>query len=143
MRPHTVYVENCNTDGWVRLVTPYDAAFVEAFKSEVPHGDRQWSPDERSWKVRDNWKGDLLELCRQYFAKAEDRTAAQLAPGPDVLQVPQHYRELCLLPSAPQELVKQAYRIFVRLYHPDHGGTHEEMVTLNRAYQAICEERGW
>jgi len=53
------------------------------------------------------------------------------------------YRVLGLHPSAPDDLVKLAYRFWARRLHPDRGGSAEAMVRLNRAYEEITKERGW
>lgn len=57
----------------------------------------------------------------------------------------QHYRSdsahsvLHLLPSAPQELIKSAYRTLALLYHPDHGGDVSKMQKLNQAYEKLTK----
>ena len=53
------------------------------------------------------------------------------------------YQALGLDPSAPDELVKLAYKLLSHRLHPDHGGSAEAMARLNRAYQEIAQMRGW
>jgi len=42
-----------------------------------------------------------------------------------------------LLEGAPLELVKAAYKTLARLYHPDQGGSEDEMKRINVAYKNI------
>ena len=53
------------------------------------------------------------------------------------------YQALGLDPSAPDDLVKLAYKLLSHKLHPDHGGSAEAMARLNRAYQEIAQMRGW
>ncbi len=48
------------------------------------------------------------------------------------------YVTLHLLPSAPPELVKVAYRCLAQIYHPDRGGDEERMKAINRAYEKLA-----
>ncbi len=45
--------------------------------------------------------------------------------------------------DATKEEVTQAYREKAEKAHPDKGGTHEEMVKVNAAYEAIMMFKGW
>jgi len=48
-----------------------------------------------------------------------------------------HYGSLLLLSTAPPELVKAAYRCLSKLYHPDLGGSDDQMAEISKAYKAI------
>jgi curved DNA-binding protein CbpA len=45
---------------------------------------------------------------------------------------------LHLLPDAPPELIKAAYRELAKLNHPDKGGNEEAMKLLNEAYAKLA-----
>jgi hypothetical protein len=45
--------------------------------------------------------------------------------------------------DATQEEVRKAYKAAARKAHPDAGGSNEEMMKINAAYEAICRFRGW
>jgi len=63
--------------------------------------------------------------------------------GPPTL-VPDNYKTLHLLPSAPEEVVKAAYKALMRLGHSDKtNGSDERAKALNEARDAIYKERGW
>lgn len=49
------------------------------------------------------------------------------------------YAILHLLPSAPLEVARAAYRALALQAHPDHGGSAAEMQRLNGAIEAITE----
>jgi len=66
-------------------------------------------------------------------------TATEAPPPGDL----PHGRDpaLYLLPGATPALVQAAYRTPARLYHPDAGGNHDAMTTLNSAYETLKEAR--
>lgn len=41
--------------------------------------------------------------------------------------------------NASQDEIKKAYRQKAVMLHPDHGGKHEEMVQLNKAYELVVK----
>lgn len=53
------------------------------------------------------------------------------------------YRVLGIHPSAPDDLVKLAYKWLAQRCHPDRGGSNEAMARLNQAYDQIARERKW
>lgn len=46
-------------------------------------------------------------------------------------------------PSATKDEVKKAYKSKAWKAHPDHGGSNEDMMKVNAAYEAITRVRGW
>lgn len=50
------------------------------------------------------------------------------------------YAELHLLPSAPESVVKAAYKALVSIYHPDKGGDNEKFLKITEAYKKIVED---
>jgi DnaJ-class molecular chaperone len=45
--------------------------------------------------------------------------------------------------DATEAEVKAAYRKKAAQHHPDRGGSSEQMVKINAAYEVICRFRGW
>lgn len=45
--------------------------------------------------------------------------------------------------EAPEEVVKAVYRARAKAAHPDAGGSEEQMMKVNAAYEVICKARGW
>jgi hypothetical protein len=59
------------------------------------------------------------------------KTVTRTPPEPD------HYAVLHLLPSAPPEVVKAAWRALIAREHPDAGGEHAAATRINRAYAVL------
>lgn len=45
--------------------------------------------------------------------------------------------------NATKDEVKRAFKKKAWKAHPDHGGSNEEMIKVNAAYEAISRVRGW
>jgi curved DNA-binding protein CbpA len=48
-----------------------------------------------------------------------------------------HYEVLQVSPRADPEVIRAAYRILARKYHPDHGGDAQLMIALNDAWDVL------
>lgn len=53
------------------------------------------------------------------------------------------YKILGVEQNATKEEINKAFKKKAWKAHPDHGGSHEEMVKVNAAYEAIWQFRGW
>jgi curved DNA-binding protein CbpA len=51
--------------------------------------------------------------------------------------MPDFYEVLQVQPSAEREVVRAAYRVLARKYHPDHGGDARRMIALNDAWDVL------
>lgn len=51
--------------------------------------------------------------------------------------MPDYYEVLQVNPSAEPEVIRAAYRILARKYHPDHGGDAVRMIALNDAWDVL------
>ena len=51
--------------------------------------------------------------------------------------MPDFYEVLQVHPSAEPEVIRAAYRILARKYHPDHGGDPRRMMALNDAWDVL------
>jgi curved DNA-binding protein CbpA len=51
--------------------------------------------------------------------------------------VADYYEVLQVHPSADAEVIRAAYRILARKYHPDHGGDPRRMIALNDAWDVL------
>ncbi len=109
----------------------------------------RYDPDEREWTLpaysiarlqrwasawasREEWDA----IPRNGERRQGHSECAQDAPGASLAQA---YATLHLLPSAPPEVVQAAHRALVKTNHPDIGGSHAVMVSLNKAVDAIRE----
>lgn len=116
------------------LAFDYSADMVTAIKTYIPGRQRKWCPDTRQWWFKQEAQLTMLQLAERFCGNVvhvqEDGCLAPAVPSELVAA----YSALHLLPSAPDELVKHAYRVMCRLYHPDKGGTTREMQRVNEAY---------
>ncbi len=53
------------------------------------------------------------------------------------------YEILGVKPNATKDEVKQAYKKKAWNAHPDRGGSNNEMMKVNAAFEAISSVRGW
>jgi hypothetical protein len=121
-------------------------AAIAALKNCVQPMDRAWRPATKSWCVDASAEfemGEWLALCRSNFnaevtratEKQKERREGRAAPKP----APDPFAALYLLPSAPVEVVRAAYRALATLHHPDHGGDAERMKAINAAYSEATQ----
>jgi hypothetical protein len=138
----------------MRIRGTYDANFVTELK--VGLSSRVWDAKTREWVVDVDERISALRLIKKYYSTViednepplERKTSSQEKAEPVTHNVAmpteKDYAVLHLLPTAPVELVKVAYRTLAKLYHPDTN--HEpdaakRMIRLNRAYEAIVKKQ--
>jgi hypothetical protein len=121
------------------------AFLIEALKDRIPAYDRTYSPASREWLIDasaradlEMWLDDARAVCGASVewqpSKGKERPRTRTKPrnetnAPAVLH---------LLPSAPPELIRAAFKCLVQLHHPDKpGGDTEAMQRLNEAYERL------
>lgn len=127
-------------NGWtVELRFPFSRELVDDLKSGIPACQRSWDPDRKVWTVfgSERWANLAVDFLLEAFPYAKivrpiERPIRQTATASN-----DPYRALHLLPTAPPELVKSAYRTLSKLNHPDHGGDTVAMQQLNGAYAEL------
>jgi hypothetical protein len=123
--------------GGIELRFPYNAGLVELLKSEIPAYARSYDPDDKTWTVTSAYAARAVDLLLKHFPDARiERPGARLGSTPQH-SIARPFAVLHLLPSAPPELVDAAYRTLAKLAHPDRGGSHEHMVQLTAAHDAV------
>jgi len=141
----------------VRIITPYVEAFKLAIHEAIPWRSRHFDWDTKTWIVRQPFVNDALEIAHQHFDRMDELRPAngQTEGSPSSAsssssaghglaeclgRVRGMYREeseVHLLPDAPLPVVPAAYRAMALLVHPDRGGSHEQMVAVNKAYEIL------
>ncbi len=121
-------------------------AALTAFKLIVSEDLRRWNRQSRAWLVNrsaplEQW----LDYVQSEFgaevieeiggAGGQSEAANNLANNQG-----DAYTALHLLPSAPIEVIKAAYRALAILCHPDRGGDEEAMKRVNIAYESITRQ---
>lgn len=120
-------------DEWVAFDTPYDAEWISQLKNTIPPRGRVWDKIERRWEIAPQYSAFVRNLCEHTFGPASD--AAFFTPAAAPSRGP--YADLWLLPGAPLEVVKAAYRALTRIHHPDRGGSTADMQRINQAYTVL------
>jgi len=142
----TIYVARTYSGFHIKLKSDNPNAFrlcIDTLKSAITPDMRSYNPATREWFVDEDAAGRMrrwLDYCRaNLYAEVEwldgeayaDPEAEWTPPKPKPIDP---YVTLHLLPSAPPEVVKAAYRALAVLNHPDKGGDEEKMKRLNEAY---------
>lgn len=118
----------------------YDRGFIEALKASVPSNFRRYLPDPKLWWIADPYFSTVLRLGYIWFDEVIDKTRPESKPEPKPTPaITTPHSILFLLPTAPEPVVKAAYRALSKMYHPDAGGDAEQMKLINWAYEAIGE----
>jgi len=127
--------------------TPYLESFVDALKREIPAWGRAWDKGHKMWHVDLAYRWELQSLLDHYYGEWRSVSPAELGLEPEAGQrrarqaagacEADRYAALHLLPTAPPELVKAAYRCLAMLNHPDRGGDTRAMQVINEAYEAL------
>jgi hypothetical protein len=137
----------------------------EVFRSAVaviralPTSDREYLPDDRLWWISESGMRQLARELREVGEAlmrhesvgeerendpwirrmAEEAMRQQNAQRREVVVPPdiaEGFKQLHLQPSAPEELIKAAYRVLSKRVHPDvAGGDHLSMVRLGKAHE--------
>ena len=114
--------------GWVDLVTPYRADFVDALKSQIQPSHRQWDPAMKVWHVQDMFLEKVIDMLGKYFDEVttdlvEEKSAISGNLWTEVFK------------AIPKDTADKVYYALAMAVHPDHGGSNEQMTLLNKAYQ--------
>jgi hypothetical protein len=147
--PSTIKIKITNAaDGYgVKISTPDRDAFafaIDELKNVVPSNCRTYDPTKKFWTITDSSSLDdwLYELRRVYDVSADYNGEQPNNPPPRPPQsLATPYKTLHLLPDAPPEVVKAAYKALARIYHPDLRGDTAKMVEINRAYETLTQGR--
>lgn len=162
---YSALIKKSEQHGKIVADMPYNNKWVSAIKYVIPSKDRKWHPENKIWTFNDKWYNAVLSITEEFFVNVVDQTGgvenlknkqdsswfrrlgewsinerdrkADREEGPD-----DPYETLYLLPDAPTEVVKAAYRALSKLYHPDkETGDVQSMQAVNEAYDMIKQER--
>jgi hypothetical protein len=121
------------------LAFDYSQEMVQGIKANIPSRQRKWCPDSRQWWFRHEAQLTMLKLAERYCGSVQHvQENGELAPALPA-ELVAAYRTLHLLPTAPDELVKHAYRVMCKIHHPDKGGTTPQMQRVNEAYGRLTQ----
>jgi len=120
----------------VAISFPFDRTLVDRFKNDIPAHARTYVPETKTWLFESAYAARAVGLLTERFPDA----LVENAPGPHVATVSDYeseYLTLFVIPAAPPEVVKAAYRALSKLYHPDKGGDTTTMQRINEAYSHL------
>lgn len=120
------------------LWTDYDPELVAAIKNRIPMRFRKWDGQRKCWLFMNEAIREVLFITEQYCGtveQVEDNATRDLSQE-DV----EAYMLLHVLPSAPKEVIRAAYKAMALLAHPDRGGSTAQMQAINSAYQRLMRE---
>ncbi len=127
---------------------------LDTLKSFVNPCYRFYDPGTRKWVVGE----PATESFRRWLSYARTTFNAQVqwiggatyedyeaecpppyTPPPARPKPVDPYKTLHLLPSAPPELIRAAFKCLATIFHPDKpGGDDERMKAINRAYEKLA-----
>jgi len=134
----------------------YNKRFAEFMKSGItPLSYRRWVADKKYWEVHVSKLARVVVVARRYFGHVDYselpgglqiELAIRMSAFDDVEAPPKRtastpHDVLYLLPTAPIEVVKAAYRALALIHHPDRGGDEEILKEINSAYETITEAK--
>lgn len=120
----------------VTITFPYDPILISRFKIEIPPYARIYVPENKEWIFDSTYAARAVHLLTDRFPDARIENIPDSSPSLDQQQDPE-YVTFFVIPEAPPEVVKAAYRALSKLYHPDRGGDTAAMQRLNEAYARI------
>jgi hypothetical protein len=127
------------------LSCPYDEDFLQDLKDSIPGFARKWDAERKLWAIKIPYVEIAVSVARLFFSatergKREEGAKQSATPCARPHYDPQSdHSVLHLLPSAPQELVKAAYRCLALLNHPDRGGDTATMQKINSAFTRLTK----
>jgi hypothetical protein len=115
---------------------------ISELKGIIPVAFRNYEPTKKTWLITDwecldEW---ISELRSVYTVETEyDDEQPSQKPPPQSIASP--FQTLYLLPNAPPEVIKAAYKALAKIHHPDARGDGERMVAINRAFEIITQNK--
>ncbi len=113
---------------------------IQGLKDFIASPYRRWQPASKSWRILPEgqlYVMDWITVCRDQFnaevtwGKAKSQPRATRKPEADP------FAALHLLPSAPVEVVKAAYKALAVIHHPDKGGDAVQFTKIQKAWEAV------
>jgi hypothetical protein len=147
----SVYIVRADSFFRVKLKSDSTADFarcIEALKSAITHDRRSFKTASREWEVDADADAEIkcwLKYCHTeigadvIWMKGSEHRQRHTHPPREHRQKPiDPYVTLHLLPSAPTEVIRAAFKALAMKHHPDHGGDEEQMKRLNAAFKILA-----
>lgn len=118
----------------------YEEEWVRALKRSVPEEDRFYNKSTGEWVVCERFSHVVELLCTHFLGDAESYES-HIPNHEYAHQDTSFYDDLFITSEAPPEVIDAAYRALVKKYHPDTGGSAEDMKRINIAYETLRSKR--
>lgn len=125
--------------------------------SLTPTSYRQWNTRKRGWEIHISKLAQVVAVAKKYFecvdysslpesmqielvAKLSVFKEASVPPKESSVPLAKSitpYNVLYLLPNAPMEVVRAAYKALAFMSHPDKGGDPEVFKKITKAFEEI------
>jgi hypothetical protein len=137
------------------LIHPYNKRFIDFLKFNIkPQSYRRYNPESRKWSVHVSRLSLVVSFGKSQFSHVDYRSlpteyqiklVAEMKggmPGIPKFEIDDTnpYAALFVLPGAPFEVVRAAYKALVSKYHPDHGGAQEDFLRIQSAYETLSSK---
>jgi len=126
--PSRSAINKSQMDGWVDLVTPYNARFVEQLKLLVQPSHRRWDPVLKVWHVNELYLEDVIDLLGHFF----DEVTTNLTVYDNNSSSDNVFKDVFRI--LPDDCKSKVYKSLAFALHPDKGGSQELMAKLNEAF---------
>jgi hypothetical protein len=134
----------------LKMKTDFDRIekVVNFLKATIPHSDRSWDPNTKTWTFIEKYLDGVEKLCKVIYGNSEvavltkasvegqtknQAVASQTISGTDATL-------LEFMKLLPYEAAQKAYKAACFVLHPDRGGNMEAMSKLNASWQKIERE---
>lgn len=143
---------------WASMACSFNRRFNMFLKTGItPLSFRRFNPDTKRWEVHASKIVTAVVAAKRYFDHVDysslpeeiqlriaalNSTASRNFDPVTMGRPPATPHEvLFVLPSAPWEVVRAAYKALVQIHHPDHGGEAERFVEIHNAYEELRKAR--
>lgn len=132
-------------DGY-RVVTPFNAAFKDLFKSLIPVSDRTWDDEQKVWTITERFLDPTVALVEQVFKTKPQVLSKQQAQAANLSKsVSLESLDVTLakfMRILPYDAALKAFRLAALELHPDRnpGSSMDKMSTLNQLWTKIEKE---
>ncbi len=149
----SIYIVRADSIFRVKLKSDSTSDFalcIDALKSYIGVPLRSYKPASRAWEVDADAHDELrawLAYARSTFNAQVQWIGGEADTDPEAEWTPPKrarpksvdpYTALWLLPGAPPEVIKAAYRALALMNHPDHGGDTAAMQRINAAFKLLA-----
>lgn len=136
---------------YCELFHPYSKRFIVFVSQGIrPLYLRKFNQESKRWWVHHNRLPQVVAAGKRYFDHVDYRSLPPelqikivqfLEKEGDPVVVGSKrktpHETLFVVPGAPPEVIKAAYRALAAKYHPDHGGDPEKFRKIDEAYKAL------